>query len=254
MRGLAILFMALTFGQNLIASNFPNEISSSEPPKMRSGFSQLRSNRDFLNSIGRRLAMVRFSETLRDESPEARARVINHIQEHVPPGSDITAEIADARGENAEVLFSEMQHFMAQEIRPNIILALRNAPDECILSAGFTENTQDPLVQAGFYIRFGQSLRAFELKNLAATSFLKSGLLYATATRTNENRIDLLLSAAQCYYWGYCNEQRPLRKEHFKTLYTSYFDYAHRDAVLSNDTELITRIEREKAKTSNARR
>lgn len=253
MRGLVVLSMTLALCQNLIARDFPNGIPGFELPQMRSGTSQLRSNRDIFNSISRRIAMVRFSETLHDENSEVRTNAINHLQELVP-GSDIATDIAAARGENATALFSEMQHFMTQEIRQNLIPSLRNIPDDCIISAGFTANTQNSLAQAGCYIRLGQALHAHNLKNLAVASFLKSGLLYATDAHTElENRTDLLLSAAQCYYWAYCNEEITLKKENLKTLYTRYFDCAYQNALLLNDTEAIAKIAREQAKIANAR-
>lgn len=249
MRGLVIFFVFLTFCQCLMASEFPNGIPGSEVPKMRSGFSQLLSNRDICNSISRRIVMGRFSETLPNMTPENTIKAINHLQE-IMPDSNIATAITAAKNENIETLFSEMQQFLTQEIRPNITPALRNVPGECILSAGFTKNIQDPLLQAGCYIRLGQNLRSRNMKNLAATSFLKSGNLYANAALndTSKNHTDLLLSTAQCYYWGYCNEQRTLRKERFKTLYTHYFECAHSHALLFNDMKMVTKIEQEKLK------
>jgi len=246
MRGLVIIYASLALAQCLIAS---------DPPHMHTGFCQLLTNQDLSRSVSRRIAMARFSQNLRDENPENATNVLNQLQE-LFLNQNIQEDIAAARHENIDNLFAEMQHFMAQVIRPNISLALRDVPDECIISAGFTQNSQAPLLQAGCYIRLGQGLRSENMKNLAATAFLKGGQLYAAASLSSalESRADLLLSAAQCYYWGYCNEQRHPRKQSFQILYTRYFEYAHRDALLLGDRNFITKIEQERAKITSARR
>ncbi len=246
MRGLVILFAPWALAQCLIAS---------DPPHMHAGFSQLLTNQDLARSIGRRIAMARFSQNLCTESPENVTNTLNQLQE-LFPNPNIQADIATARHENTDNLFNEMQHFMTQAIRPNISLALRDVADEHIISAGFTQNLQAPLIQAGCYIRLGQSLRSKNMENLAATAFLKSGQLYATvclSDSTLESRVDLLLSAAQCYYWAHCNEQRQPQKQNFEILYTRYFEYAHRDALLLGDRDSIAKIEQERTKiASNA--
>lgn len=134
-----------------------------------------------------------------------------------------------------------------EEIRPKLSYTLKHAvPGEMLLSSGFLRNDQDPLDMAGCYIRLGQHLRQAEfLENryhLAATSFVNAGAAYAKLASALlgephqidvvEIRINLLASAAQCYYWAYCNEFDPSKKEIKRKLASSYFGYARENANL----------------------
>lgn len=134
-----------------------------------------------------------------------------------------------------------------EQIRPKLSQTLRNSvPGEMLLSSGFLIKDQDPLDMAGCYIRLGQHLRQEEfLENryhLAATSFINAGSAYAKLASTLrgelyemdvvEIRINLLMSAAQCYYWAYCNEVDTRKKEIKKKLALDHFGYARNDANL----------------------
>jgi hypothetical protein len=136
---------------------------------------------------------------------------------------------------------------------------------------------------AGCYIRLGNNLRCYGLTSLAATSFLNSGVAFArtaklfslcieeitnspsstatlssstqeeTAEQVNDlrkSRVDILMSAAQSYYWAYCNEGKAERKAIIKTLTEQYFARASADtALLSTEAQLIwvAKIAREHA-------
>lgn len=247
MRGLLMLFAIFAF--NLIAHEFPDGIPGSNLPKMRTGFSTTMSNTDIFNSACRRLVAARFSDNLRDADPEDRDKMLNQMQAIISP-----SEIAVANGENVEHIFTHMQHAATQEIKKNIILSLRNViPEELILSSGFTATEQDPLDLAGCYIRLGKSLRDINLNTLAATSFLKSGLLFATIAQhdMSEQNVDWLTSAAQCYYWAYCNDRHSLRTAKFRDLANLYFDRANLATESLRPEEKIiwtTKIENEKAR------
>jgi len=252
MRGLVMLFVTLALSQKLIASEFPDGIPESNIPKMRTGFSLQHSNSDIFNAACRNIVIARFSENLRNASPEDTAKILNNIQTLIP-----VSDFATANEESIESLFSRVQHTAIQAIKPKLLPTLRDAvPEELILSSGFVVHEQSPLEMAGCYIRLGKNLRDFGLNNLAASSFLKSGTLFAIAAlqNTSESRVDFLLSAAQCYYWSYCNEESSPRTEFFKSLASQYFENATAAAQLLPEAKKITwiySIERENAKFLN---
>ena len=134
----------------------------------------------------------------------------------------------------------EILDHKAELAKSKLSLNLRlSVPNELVLLSGFKPDEQDPLEMAGCYIRLGSNLKPLgidsESGNLAATSFLSAGGLYATVAReANDVKVsaDLLTSAAQCYYWSFCNETLPDRKKAFRKLAADYFDKAFRGAVL----------------------
>lgn len=118
----------------------------------------------------------------------------------------------------------------ALKVRPRIIKELRNIlPETLIVTSGFTSNELTPLDAAGAYCRLGQGLKqCLDLENkdhFAAFSFLTAGSIYADiAYKMNQHvemikvlfldvRTDLLLSAAQCCYWSFCNEKSKKAKK-----------------------------------------
>ncbi len=135
-----------------------------------------------------------------------------------------------------------------QRVKAKLSPTIRQAiPDELVLSSSFTDKDQDYLEMAGCYIRLGSALRAYDIEtnsgNLAATSFLASGYLYAAQalrTEDTEKRVDYLASAAQCYYWAFCNEYKPLRKEQMHNLAMIYFERASDDANLLPENSKVT--------------
>lgn len=238
MRGLVILFMTLALSQNLIASEFPEGISGSNIPKMRTGFSLQPSNTEIFNTACRSMVVARFSENLCKADSNDAAKILNTIQTIIP-----SSDFSTAGNESVDSLFARMQHAAAQEIKPKLISSLRHGiPDELILSSGFVAHEQSPLEMAGCYIRLGKNLRDFGFNNMAASSFLKSGTLFAIAAlqNTSESRVDFLLSAAQCYYWSYCNEGNSPRTEFFKSLTAQYFESATTTAQLLTEEQKIT--------------
>lgn len=118
-----------------------------------------------------------------------------------------------------------------QGVKSKISPSLRNnIPPNLMVLSGFTMSEQDNQTMAGCYIRLGLNLRAsgyaLASHSLSATSYLNSGTLYAIeASRAqDEQRVDLLISAAQSYYWACCNEGETLRKDTLKNLAIQYFE------------------------------
>lgn len=65
-----------------------------------------------------------------------------------------------------------------------------------------------------------------------------------------KSRVDLLISAAQSYYWAYCNEDKADSKSAIKTLTQQYFTRASADvSLLSHQEQPIwaAKIAREQA-------
>ncbi len=249
MRGLVILFMTSALSINLDAKDFSDGIPGQNIPKMRTGFSLQPSNTEIFNTACRSMVVTRFSENLRRADPEVVAKTLNTIQSIIPP-----FDFSTAGNESMESLFARMQQATAQEIKPKLISSLRyDIPEELILSSGFVAHEQSPLEMAGCYIRLGKNLRNFGLNNLASSSFLSSGALFATAAlqNTSEPRVDFLLSAAQCYYWSYCNEGTSRRIETIKSLAAQYFERATTSAQLLNEEQRrtwLSKIKNEKIK------
>lgn len=278
MRGLAILFMTLAFNPiSMVKAS--DGIPGSHIPTLRSGFSLQSSNTDAFNRTCRSLIGSRFLETINDAAPGDAARISASIQTFIP-----SSELAIAAQESADSIYARMQHAAIQEIKPKLSPSLRNTvPEEFILLSGFTPNNQDPLNMAGCYIRLGNNLRRYGLTSLAATSFLNSGVAFArtaqllsqcveettnpplskdaspsssqeeTAEQINDlrkSRVDMLMSAAQSYYWAYCNEGKADRKATIKILTEQYFSRASAEtALLSTEAQLIwvAKIAREQA-------
>jgi hypothetical protein len=127
-----------------------------------------------------------------------------------------------------------------------------------VLRSGFIAGDQDAFEMAGCYVRLGTNLRPYNLVtrsgNLAATAFLNSGRMYALiAQQVNdiEERVDSLTSAAQCYYWSFCNKAHPLRKKIIRDLAATYFERASTDAdLLTGDmkTTFLDKIRTERNK------
>ncbi len=249
MRGLVILLITFTLIKNLIAKDLSEGISGSDIPQMRTGFSLQPSNTENFNAACRRLVIARFSENIRNANPDDAEKILNTIQTIIP-----ASDFAAVSGESAVSLLTQIQHAAIQEIKPKLSASLRHdIPEELILSSGFVAHEQSPLDMAGCYIRLGMNLRDFGLSSLAATSFLKSGTLFADVALHSplEVRVDFLLSTAQCYYWSYCNESHSTRKETLKNLATLYFEKANTTALSlseSQKTFWIPKIEEANAK------
>lgn len=247
MRGLMIMSVIFSLFPHLFASYTQNNQQNSKIPHMRTGHSLLLDDQDIFQSASRRFVLARFSEVLNNSTTEVRAQMLNSLSSSLE-NPEITTEIKNARMESTEELLTEIQHSMASIIRSRLSPTFHAAPDNCILSSGLTKDEQSPLAEAGCYIRLGQSLKCtIDSKNLTSSAFLKAGQLYATIPQEG-NRADLLLSAAECYYWAYCNEDNLIRKEQLKTLSAKYFDYAQPHAVAFNNLELIRKIQKEKDK------
>lgn len=277
MRGLVILFMTLLSNQFLMV-NASDGISGSDIPVMHTGFSLASSASDTFNRACRSIVSARFAETIRDADPSDAARITNAVHGFISP-----AEFAMAAQENAENILARIQAAAVQVIKLKLPVSLRDiVPEEFIISSGFVPGDQTPLDMAGCYIRLGNGLRSAGLNQLAASSFFNSGAIYAegalrlsqfTEHVTNnssstdaseegaaqttsfiadlkENRVDMLVSAAQNYYWAYCNESIEIRKNLIKGIATQYFERANTEAgLLSGDTRTtwLAKIARERA-------
>ena len=249
MRGLVILLITFELIKNLIANDLSEGISGSDIPQMRTGFSIQPSTTDNFNAACKHLVIARFSENIRNANPDDAGKIINTIQTIIS-----ASDFAAVSEESAGSLLTQIQHAAIQEIKPKLSASLRHdIPEELILSSGFVAHEQSPLDMAGCYIRLGMNLRDFGLSSLAATSFLKSGTLFATVALHSplEVRVDFLLSTAQCYYWSYCNENHSTQKETLKNLATLYFEKANTTALSlseSQKTFWIPKIEEANAK------
>ena len=157
------------------------------------------------------------------------------------------------------VIEEDQRQNYIQRVKVKLSPTIRQAiPDELVLSSSFTDKDQDGLEMAGCYIQLGSSLRPYNIEtrsgNLAATSYLNSGYIYAVAAlraEETEQRVDYLTSTAQCYYWAFCNENQILRKEYIQNLAAIYFERASDDANLLPENSKITwlnTIRRENAK------
>lgn len=157
------------------------------------------------------------------------------------------------------VIENEQRQNYIQRVKAKLSPTIRQAvPDELVLSSSFTDQDQDILEMAGCYIRLGSALRPYNIEtnsgNLASTSFLASGYMYAIIalhTEDIENRVDYLTSTAECYYWAFCNENKSLRKDYIQNLSTIYFENASDDArLLTGDQRTIwlDRIREKRAK------
>ena len=128
-------------------------------------------------------------------------------------------------------------------IQQKIVPTLRKIPVEMLIMSGFTAEDQSNEELAGCYIRLGSTIRSLEdvPRTLAATAFLNSGLLYAQDARTADGdlRADLLISAAQNYYWAFCNENsNPVRKETIKGVAKQYCEYSLCSLTSLSDNQL----------------
>lgn len=261
MRGLVILFMALLSNQSMVAKA-PDGISGSDLPAMHTGVSSTSSASDTFNRACRSIVSARFAETIRDADPGEAARITNVVHGFIPPN-----EFAMAAQENAENILVRIQAAAVQLIKLKLSVSLRyTVPEEFIISCGFIPGGQSPLDMAGCYIRLGSRLRNAGLNQLAVASFLNSGKIYAegalqlsrfaehvtnnsasadaleedTAQTADfiadlkKNRVDMLVSAAQNYYWAYCNETTEARKNLIKGIVAQYFEHANAEAGLLN--------------------
>ncbi len=121
-----------------------------------------------------------------------------------------------------------------QEVKSKISKSIGDyVSPELLLISGFTAGDQSNEEMAGCYIRLGSNLRSLEISpqpnSLSATAFLNSGILYALGAREaedNDSRVDLSVSAAQSYYWAFCNEGESSRKESIKSVAMVYFKSA----------------------------
>ena len=181
------------------------------------------------------------------------------------PGPDLPKHIRTGYDDARSTHRDHVNEYI-EAVRPKLSQTLRDAvPGELILSSGFLTKDQYPLDMAGCYIRLGQHLRSCEfLENkyhFASVSFLSSGGTYAKLAFTlrdeevdinvNEIRINFLVSAAQCYYWAFCNEPDLHKKEIERTLSIDYLRYARDDAnLLTDETKAFwfASIDRERAK------
>lgn len=145
-------------------------------------------------------------------------------------------------------------------VKLKITPSIRNSvPVELFILSGFTAEEQSNQDMAGCYIRLGSSIRSTAVtpqqRRLSATAFLNSGNLYVLDSINAEDvnlRVDLLISAAKCYYWAFCNENEHPRKETIKGIANKYYERASTDVLLISDNEqrrVFTEvIERDKRK------
>jgi hypothetical protein len=164
------------------------------------------------------------------------------------PGDALLNRIRTGFVSQPSAVIDELNYRYIQTAKAKLSPTIREAaPDELVLLSGFTAGDQDAFAMAGCYVRLGSSLRPYNLVtrsgNLAATAFLSGGLMYALIARqadSLEERVDSLTSAAQCYYWSFCNETTPLRKEIIRGLAATYFERANTDAdLLTGDMKTI---------------
>ena len=118
---------------------------------------------------------------------------------------------------------------------------------------------------AGCYIRLGQNLRQCESLEdryrFASVSYFNAGSAYAKIVLTLNGQevsmtvkvvhINFLLSAAQCYYWAFCNEPDLQKKAIERGLSIDYLRYARDSAnILTDETKAFwfTNIDCERAK------
>ncbi|MDP3371895.1 MAG: hypothetical protein Q8S21_03275 [Candidatus Paracaedibacteraceae bacterium] len=119
-------------------------------------------------------------------------------------------------------------------LRPKLSPTLRDVvSDEHILSAGFLSKKLNPIDMAGCYIRLGINLKQSNFQrnggHLASVAFLNSASLYRGTLSLFpdiEDRLDLYLSTAQCFYWAFYNEPNVLKKEKCKELAATYINGA----------------------------
>jgi hypothetical protein len=263
MRGLIILFMALLSNQSMMAKA-PDGISGSDIPEMRTGFSLASKPSDTFNRVCRDLVGARFAETIRNADPADVERLTNTVHNFIPP-----TDLAMAAQEKTENILARIQAEAIQAIKLKLPESLRYVvPEEFIIPSGFIPSDQSPLEMAGCYIRLGNNLRNAGLNALAVNSFLNSGVIYAKGALQlarlvehitslpasadaleqdteqtadfiadlKNNRVDMLVSAAQNYYWAYCNESTQARKNLIKNIVAQYFERANAEAgLLSGD-------------------
>ncbi|MBY0462235.1 MAG: hypothetical protein K2Q34_03525 [Alphaproteobacteria bacterium] len=137
------------------------------------------------------------------------------------PGDELPKRMRTGFVTQPSAIIDDLEYAYIQRVKAKLSQTIRReVPNELVLRSGFIAGDQYAFEMAGCYIRLGSSLRPYNLVtrsgNLAATSFLNSGRMYALiAQQVNdiEERVDSLTSAAQCYYWAFCNETRPLRKK-----------------------------------------
>jgi hypothetical protein len=181
------------------------------------------------------------------------------------PGSDLPKHIRTGYNLAISTNRDHLNEYV-EAVRPKLSQTLIDVvPGDLILSSGFLTKDQDPLDMAGCYIRLGQHLRQYEsLENkyrFASVSFLNAGSSYGKLAftlrgnevdaDTNEIRINFLVSAAQCYYWAFCNEPDLHKKAIERSLSIDYLRYARYGAnLLTDDTRdfWFQNIDRELAK------
>lgn len=135
-----------------------------------------------------------------------------------------------------------------QGIKRKITPTLRDkVPCELFITSGFIPDDQDNLYMAGCYIRLGSSIRSSdEIPNnlsLSSIAFMNSGTFYVNASlgiEDNTTRLDLLLSAAQCYHWSFCNESNTIKQQTIKNIALKYYERVKGDLELVEDMELRT--------------
>ena len=236
----------------------PNEIPGSDfPRKIRTGFSMQPSAIESLHRACMVMIRARFAQNTDSVTSEGATRISQALEETVP-GLIPSTGLTQADQVSIESIYTRLEQACIPVIRPKLSPALRySVPEELILLSGFTPGDQSRLEMAGCYIRLGNNLRGpdFALNNLAATSFIDSGILYSMDahllflmdaddseqdTDLLEYRVDLLVSAAQSYYWAYYNAGSFMQKDNIKNIAIKYFGWASEDAALLSTEKRTT--------------
>ena len=214
MRGLSLISLILLLNNSASPSdkNQKGGIPGSDLPEIRSGFSVLQTPADLLQNACRDL--VALNKTTNSSNSYS--------------------------GVNIERAINNLESALVLSIKPKLTEKLRESSiiDPLILPSGFSLGDQSLLVLAGCYIRLGINLRGLNSPNknvllgLAATSLLNGGTLYAQHASQSEGfeKVTSLISAAQCYYWAFRNEENTARKASIRYLADQYISWAKNDA------------------------
>lgn len=168
------------------------------------------------------------------------------------PGSDLPTKIRSGNSISFTSAYFEARdraiENYKQGIKRKITPTLRDkVPCELFITSGFIPDDQDNLYMAGCYIRLGSSIRSSdEIPNnlsLSSIAFMNSGTFYVNASlgiEDNTTRLDLLLSAAQCYHWSFYNESNTIKQQTIKNIALKYYERVKGDLELVEDMELRT--------------
>jgi hypothetical protein len=254
MYSFVITAIALLFSQDSRAGEFPDGIPSHAIPKIRTGRSLILSNSsedgifdaaDLTPADIRQQILRRFldadgfnADRVSDIDIQRRVEMCSAFKEIC--SQSVRNNLEEIKAKNTDD-FKRIKAKLSPTIR-------RDVPAELILSAGFIASTQTDMEIAGRYIALGYSLKSFNLKtasgNLAATSFINAGVLYAESAKEAimERRLDFLTSAAQCYSLAFDNETSLRRKRPLEHLALTYFNRARDYLGLLEDQETKTKF------------